>query len=216
MLAALALSVSTLTGCAADSDDEDGDGETAEAAATRNAGYDAAVRTGKPTIKSVTTPTAEASATTTLVGFVPRIATDKTGARLLSVQKWTEITNADGSKPFTRVKLRGDSGGGATRTIEASVTMDGGVDIDVKVTAKVGENGNVTIKLVNTSPYNHWLAGRVLDPGKLVIEVKLVKYEGGTIVDASMKAKLNSAEDRAADIVGAIAPIFDWLKRTAR
>jgi hypothetical protein len=43
-----------------------------------------------------------------------------------------------------------------------------------------------------------------------------VSYEGGVIVDATMKAKLRKMEEKAAKLTGSIALIFDWLKKTTR
>jgi hypothetical protein len=67
------------------------------------------------------------------------------------------------------------------------------------------------VTLTNTNAFKHWLAGTVMDANKLTIAVRLVPYEGGVIVDATMRVKLRKMEDKAAELTGSLASIFEWL-----
>ncbi len=208
---ALGLSFS-LAGCAAGVDDE-GASEVGSAASDIVA-YEKVIRNGT-SVENDTTPTAAQSASTKITGWIPAVLPEKVLARLLAVEKWTEITDGAGAHPFTHSTLVRQSGDGVTRTVAAKLTLDAGVDIDTKATTKKsGED--LTIRISNTSAYSHWFLGTVLLPSNLVIDVKLVPYKSGTIVQASMKVKLEAAQDRAAGVTQTLVPMFDWLKKTAR
>jgi len=206
----LALSL-PLAGCAAGVDDDPVD--SADSAATV-AAYEKVIRNGT-SVENKTTPTATESASTKVLGWIPSVKPDKVLARLLTVGSWREITDADGERPFTQASIVRQSGTGATRTLETKLVLKSGVDIAAKATAK--EDGtNLVVKIVNTSEYRHWFVGTVLKAEKLVIDIKLVPYNNGTIVEATMKAKLETVEDRAPEATQSLVPMFEWLKRTSR
>jgi hypothetical protein len=192
-------------GCAADGADD----ATSEDALTE---YDAVAK-GKTKVESSTTPTATESAHTRIVGFIKGRDADAVAGQLLKVARWKEVEADDGSKPFTAARVVSDSTANGTRTLAAHLTLDGGIDLDVRATSK-NDNGAIVVGFTNTSEYTHWLAGKVLEKGKLKIDVKVVPHEGGTIVDATARVKLAAAEDRAAGLTGALLPIFTWLKST--
>lgn len=208
-LASLALV--PLAGCAAGVEDEPVD--SADSAATVVA-YDNVIRNGT-SVTNKTTPNATESASTKVLGWIPSVAPDKVLTRLLTVGSWKEITDAAGQRPFTQASILRQTGAGTTRTLETKLVLKSGVDIAAKATAK--EDGtNLVVKIVNTSEYRHWLVGTVLKAEKLVIDIKLVPYKNGTIVEANMKAKLETVEDRAPEATQSLVPMFDWLKRTSR
>lgn len=195
-------------GCAAPTE-EDAAASSA-AAQTKNPVYDAVVREGTK-VTTDATRTAERSAETHLVGFVRQGDEDKLLAQLLSVGRWTEIRDAEGEQPFQRAELLSDSGDGATRTVTGKISMERNVTLEVRAVASQ-EGAARVVRVTNTTAFKHWLAGTVLEANKLVIDVKLVPYEGGVIVDATMRAKLKKMEDKAPELTSAIQSIFDWLK----
>lgn len=200
------------TGCAAPADDEDVGAATG--AASGDPVYDAVVRGGTK-VETDAARSAEQSASTHLVGFMPRARTTAALDRLLTVGAWKEIKDADGERPFTKASVLSDTTANGIRSIKVKLELDGGVTLDVEGTAKETADG-IAVHLENTSAYKHWLAGTILEARKLSIDVELVSYESGVIVDAKMKAKLKKMEDKAAKLTGSIALIFDWLKTTTR
>lgn len=215
ILAAFSLGATALPGCAGEMEEGDEDAEMAEAAASDVALYTNVAKSGRPVVQEVTKPTATVSASTRLIGHIPRVAPSAALDRLLTIGKWTEIVDADGDRPFSQARVAKQTGSGFSRRIDASLTANGGVKLDVNVVSKPAAQG-ATVNITNTSEFRHWLIGPVLAPGKLVIDVKLIPHSGGTIVDATMKVKLLQREEDAADLTGAIKPTFEWLKRTAR
>jgi hypothetical protein len=202
------------TGCAGDTSSEDGAVDDAPAAATSVPAYDAVIRNGTK-VDTEEEPTTRASASTHLLGYIPRVAPAGGVKQLLTVGRWADIRDADGTQPFTSAQIVSDSGSGATRKLTVKLTLDGGVDLDVKAVATEQDTG-IVVRIVNTSAYSHWLAGTILEPEKLVMELKLVPYKDGLIVDATTRVKLAQMEDRAPKLTASIRAIFDWLKRTAR
>jgi hypothetical protein len=166
-------------------------------------------------VVSNTTPTESQSAKTRLVGFIPSAQVDAVAAQLLHIDRWTAIEDKDGNKPFESSSLKGDSTSGDIRTVTGKVTIQGGIPLDFRGQARSAED-KTTIHFTNTTGYKHWLAGQILDPGKLTIDVTLVPLDDGVIVDATMKVKLDQMEDKAADFCAALPLVFGWLKGTAR
>ncbi len=196
-----------LSGCAAADQEEDVGAQGA--AVGSNPEYDAVVRGGTK-VETDETKTARQSASTHLVGYLPRARREAVLDRLLAVQRWTEIKDTEGAKAFSKAQLLSDDEAGGVRTITAKVTVDGGAKLDIRGTAK--ESGEkIVVSITNTNAYKHWLIGTVLEANKLAMDITLVPYEGGVIVDATMRAKLSKMEDRAPELTGAIASIFDWL-----
>lgn len=210
LLSALCLAP-LMTGCAAEPGDED-DAASVEGANTSNPTYDAVVR-GATKVETSSARTADQSASTTLLGFMPGASPEAALDRLFEVGAWKEIRDADGEQPFTKATVKSDTTVNGVRTIAVKLELDGGVTLDVAGTAKETTKG-IVVHLENTSAYKHWLAGTILEAKKLSIDVELVKYQGGVIVDAKMKAKLKKMEDKAPKLTGSIALIFDWLKKT--
>lgn len=208
------LSLTALAPLAAGCASESADDASSDEALTE---YDGVVKNGTK-IESSTTPTATESARTRIVGFVKGRAPSAVAGQLLKVARWKEVEDSDGWKPFTAAKVTSDDTDGGTRTVAAHLSLDGGVDLDVRATSKAGEEQTL-VSFTNTSEYRHWLAGTVLEKGKLKIDVKLVPHTkdgaaDGTIVDATAKVKLVTAEDRAAGLTKALVPIFAWVKST--
>lgn len=201
------------TGCAAQSEEETGD--DTGAATTGNPDYDAVIANGSK-VDTISTPTAQQSASTHLLGFIPGVTPATSAKQLLSVAKWPDIRDANGGQPFTAASVTSDVGGsGEARKLAVKLTLTGGVELEVNVTANE-QDGGVTVRIVNTSAYKVLVIGTVLEPGKLVMQLKLLPYKDGTIVDASTLVKLAKLEDRAPPLTASIAAIFDWLKTTAR
>lgn len=206
LLGALALSP-VLSGCAAPDEGEDVGAQGA--AVGSNPEYDAVVRDGTK-VTTDKTRNARQSASTHLVGYVPRARAEAVLDRLLAVQRWTEIRDTEGTKAFSKAQLLSDDEAGGVRTITAKVTVDGGAKLDIRGTAK--ESGEkLVVSITNTNAYKHWLMGTILEANKMSMDIALVPYEGGVIVDATMRAKLAKMEDRAPELTGSIASIFDWL-----
>lgn len=203
-----------LAGCSADtSEDDAADGTAAQTgtdAGAKNPTYEAVLKRAK--VATSTTPGGVTSAETTLLGYVPKEKVEDTLSKLLGVRHWTEIQNDDGSAVFTATRVVSDDNGADKRTVKAKVTMSGDISLDTRLVADKQDDGSQKITITNTSAYTHWLAGQVLDPGKLVIDIKLVPYQDGVIVDARARVKLNSHEDQAPGITAYIGPIFNWLK----
>lgn len=206
-----AASVATSTGCVGATDEENT--ESADSAQTV-AAYDAVIRSGTK-VETSEVPTARDSSSTHLVGYIPRVAPAAGLKQLMSVARWSDIRDAEGGQPFTHAQIVSDTGTGATRKVLVKLTLDGGVDLDVKAVAS--EQGTtMTVRFVNTTSYSHWLVGEILAPEKLSMELKLVPYKDGLIVDATTRVKLSQMEDRAPKLTASIAAIFEWLKRTTR
>lgn len=212
----LLLTLVSTTGCAGATEDEDGEPAPVAGASAQTAvpAYDAVIRNGTK-VDTSDTPTARDSSTTHLLGWIPRVAPGIGAKQLLTVARWADIRDPDGGQPFTHAQIVSDTGTGAARKVVVKLTLDGGVDLDVKATASEQDQA-ITIKLVNTSAYSHWFVGMILKPENLLMEVKLVPYKDGVIVDATTRVKLEQMEDRAPKLTASITAIFDWLKRTAR
>lgn len=191
-------------GCAGETDE---DTATAEGALTE---YEGVKRSGTK-VKSETTPTDAYSARTRLVGYIASAEVDDVQKQLLSVAQWTSIKSAEGDKPFEAASVKSDTTSGATRTVNGKVTLQGDVPLEIRAIAKA-EDGKTTVRIANTTGYKHWLAGKILEPGKLTIDVKLVELDGGVIVDATMTVKLEQMEDKAPPFCAALPMVFDWLK----
>ena len=200
-------------GCASSTDEEiTGD---ATGAVSADPAYDAIIKNGTK-VETISTPTAQQSASTQLVGWIPKVHPDAGAKQLLTVARWSEIRDADGAQPFTSAKVVSDSGSGNTRKLSVKLTLDGGVELDVKVVATEGDDGTITVHVVNTSAYKVFVVGTVLEPEKLVMDLKLIPYKEGTIVEATTKVKLAAMEGRAPPLTASIKAIFDWLKGKSR
>lgn len=209
VLAALLLG----SGCAAPTVEEStGD---ATGAVSAIAEYDAIIKSGTK-VETNSTPTAAQSASTTLLGWIPKVEPDAGVKQILTVARWSEIRDADGAQPFTSAKVTSDSGSGNTRKLAVKLTLDGGVELDVKVVATEDDKGIITVRVVNTSLYKVFLVGTVLEPEKLVMELKLIPYKDGIIVDATSRVKLSALESKAPPLTASIKAIFDWLKGKPR
>ena len=197
--------------CAADSSDG------GQASAQDLTAYDAVVKNGTK-IETDTNVTATQSAKTHLVGFVKDRSPAEVQKQLLSIAKWTQIESDGGDKAFTASRVTSDRTTDGVRTIAATVTVSAGVDIQLGATAKTSDDDTKNIHIVNTAASRHWLAGTILDSGKLVIDVKLVPYKSdtksGTIVDATIKVKMAQMEDRAPELANVLPMVFGWLKET--
>ena len=202
-----------VVGCAAPEDDAEGDGSSASAF-TNDPRYDAVIRGGTK-VEANNVPNAEQSASTHLIGFVRGAKSDRVLARLLSVNSWSEIHDANGDKPFKKTEVLSDATANGVRTITARLTLDKGVTLEVQGTAKEGPRG-IEVRMTNTTGYKHWLAGTILEKGKLHIAFDLVPYQDGVIVDATMSAKLKKMEDQAAGMTGSVKLVFDWIAAGAR
>lgn len=196
-------------GCAADADD-DGAGSSTSALGS-NPVYDAVISNGTKVTANATRNSTQ-SASTQLVGWIPNENAGKVLDQLFKVARWTEMRDPDGERPFTRADVSSDASSGGTRTLAAKITLEGGVTLEVKAVAKTAEGGKITVNITNTTKYKHWLAGTILEANKLDIDLSLVPYENGVIVEAKMAAKLSKMEDKAPALTGAIKIIFDWLK----
>lgn len=201
-----------LSACTAPVDEEDG--AAISAAVTNNPEYDEVVRDGTK-VATNTTRNAEQSASTRLIGFVPGTERDRVLDRLLSVDRWTEIRDPDGDRPFTSSELVSDTTENGTRTVVVMLTLEGNVKLEIRGTAKEGD-GRVEIRMTNSTAYKHWLIGTVLEKNKLHISFDLVPYEDGVIVDATMRAKLKKKEEKAAKLTGSLSSIFDWIAAGSR
>lgn len=206
------LAAVTTTGCAADTEgDEEPTGEST-AAWTANPAYDAAMQ--KTKVSTTPTPGGAYSAQTTLVGFIPAEKADDTVKKLLGVRRWTEVVAEDESQVFSAARVLADDNKSPIRTVRSNVTFPGSISLDVKLVAEKLADGSQKVTITNTTGYRHWFAGQVLDAGKLVIEVKIIPYkQGGVIVDARARVKLNSQEGQAPGITSYVEPIFSWLKK---
>lgn len=201
-----------VAGCAAPTDDEDE--SSSEAAVGENPVYAAVARSGTK-IETDRTRNADQSAKTHLVGFIRGGDSARVLDRLLSVARWTEISDGEGYRPFTRAEMLSDRTQDGVRTVAVKVTLDGGVALEIRGTSKSGAD-KIEIRMTNSTAYRHWLIGTVLDENKLQLSFDLVPFRGGVIVDATLKAKLKKKEDRAAELTGAVGPIFSWLAAGSR
>lgn len=216
-----AASVVMGAGCSGAAEDESA--ESAGSAQTAVPAYDAVIRNGTK-VDTAAAPTARESSSTHLLGYIPRVTPAAGLKQLLSVARWSDIRDAEGGQPFTHAQVvsdtgtaasAGDGGAATTRKVVVKLTLDGGVDLDVKATVSA-QDGALAVRLVNTTGYSHWLVGEILAPEKLSMELKLVPYKDGLIVDATTRVKLSQMEDRAPKLTASITAIFDWLKRTTR
>jgi len=196
-------------GCAAPTADDDSGSSTS--ALGSNPVYDAVISGGTKVTANATRNSAQ-SASTQLMGWIPNKNAGAVLDQLFEVARWTAMRDPDGERPFTSATVSSDAASGGTRTLAAKLTLDGGVTLEVKAVAKTGEGGRITVNITNTTKYKHWLAGTILEANKLNIDLTLVPYENGVIVDAKMAAKLSKMEDKAPALTGAIKIIFDWLK----
>jgi hypothetical protein len=197
------LSLVGAAGCAAQAGD---DSASSDQALTE---YEGVAKNGTK-VTSSTTPTETQSAKTRLVGFIKNTQLDAVANELLRIDHWKTIKDKDGNKPFDASSLKGDSTSNGVRTVTGKVTINGGIDLDLRATSR-GDETKTTLHFTNTTGYKHWLAGQILDPGKLTIDVTLVPLQDGVIVDATMKVKLDQMEDKAAGFCAALPLVFDWL-----
>ncbi|HSO36799.1 MAG TPA: hypothetical protein VLT33_29940 [Labilithrix sp.] len=211
VLLSLLLSLAAV-GCAAPTDDADA--ESSGSAISGDPKYDAVVH-GKTRVDTDATRNASQSASTHMIGFIKGAKTDKVLDRLLSVKGWTEIRDADGEQPFVKAEVTSDTTVAGARKINVKLTLDKGVTLEVEGTAKQGDRG-IEVRMVNTTGYKHWLAGTILEAGKMHISFDLVPYDSGVIVDATMTAKLKKMEDKAAGMTASVALVFDWIAAGAR
>jgi hypothetical protein len=207
-------------GCAAETDDP-GSADSAatrqpdatgapSAAEPRNAAYDAAARKAKITNKA--TPGEAVSAETTLLGYIQTASVEEVQDKLLGVRRWPDIKADDGGRVFTASRVVSDDHGEAKRTIMANVTLEGNISLDTKVLSEARPEGTGRkVSITNTSTYTYFFSD-VLLPGKLTIDLQLIPYQGGVIVDGRARVKLNASEESAPSITGYVVPIFNWLK----
>jgi hypothetical protein len=59
------------------------------------------------------------------------------------------------------------------------------------------QDGTITVRFVNTSAYSHSIAGTILEPQKLVMELKLVPYKDGLIARRCPTSRAPRREARA-------------------
>jgi hypothetical protein len=203
-----------VAGCVAPLDEDDGD-TTASASSRSVPEYDAVVRGGTK-VETDRTRSATQSARTRLVGYLPGATAPRAMSQLLDVARWTEIEDAEGEAAFQRARVSADERSEDGRIVDARLTLDNGVAFDVRAVATTEDDDVLRLRITNTSGYRHWLAGRILDPNALTIDVKLVPYASGVIMDATVTAKLRKMEDRAVPLTTSIELIFNWLAQPAR
>lgn len=192
-----------LVGCAASTEEEVASGDAALSE------YDA-VRQNGTKVESDTTPTATHSAKTRLVGYIPGTTISDVADQLLQVDRWTSIRSPEGEKPFLSGSVESDTTSAGVRTVDGKVTLDGDIPLALRATMRDSAE-KALIQFTNTTGYKHWAAGKILEPGKLTIEVKLVPLEGGVIVDATMAVKLEKMEAKAGALCASLPLVFDWL-----
>lgn len=188
-------------------------GEDAAAADQNLTAYDAVVKNGTK-VENDTDATPTQSAKTHLVGYLKGRQPATVQKQLMSLGKWTQIKDDQGNQPFTKSRVTNDHTSDNSRTVDAVLTASAGVDITLDAKATTGEDDTRTIHMTNTAASRHWLAGTIIDTGKLVIDVKIVPYKDGTIVDATIKVKLAQMEDKASELTGALPMTFQWLDDT--
>ena len=93
--------------------------------------------------------------------------------------------------------MKSDSTNAGVRTVNGKVTLQGDIPLEIRAVVRT-EDDKITIRIANTTGYKHWLAGKILEPGKMTIDVTLVSLDGGVIVDSTIKVKLEQMEDKAA------------------
>lgn len=217
-LVAVALTALATVACAGTAEDGSAaDAGNAAAAQTANPAYEAAARASSPKVETTTTPGEEVSSATSLLGFVPNRTVDEVASQLVDITRWREIK--DGPDPiFSSARELRDDEASPRRTVAGKVTLaSGDISLDVALTADARPDATRVV-VTNTTGYRNFLLGRILDPGKLTMSFKLVPYERegrgprGVIVEATVRVKLESFEDRAGAISSAVTPIFSWLK----
>lgn len=183
---------------------------SSDAAFTANPEYDAVIARGAPRVVNDDTQSAQQSASTRVVGFVADSDPDDVVAKLLDVSRWTEIEDGEGEPAFERAVVLSESTDGSLRATNAELTMTGGVKLEIRAVVQETADGH-RVRIANTTAYKHWFAGTILEPQKLSIDVKLVRYREGTIVDATARAKLRRLESQAGELTGSLEHIFRWL-----
>ena len=199
-----ALLLTATAACAASSDD---DAETGTAQALTE--YDSVVQHGTK-VESDPTPNATYSSKTRVVGYLPHTSPALAKTQLLKIDRWKEMRDDDGNKIFPSAGIQNAT----ATTVTAQLTLQGDIPLIVTLKPTTDANGKVTIHITNTTGYTHWLAGQILAPGKLVLDVMLIPKNDGVIVDATMKVKLDQMEDKAAGFTSALPVVFDWLLAT--
>lgn len=194
----------------------DGDGAGTQGAAQTDDDplYDAVV-SGGPSVQTDGAHTASQSASTRVVSYFDGFPPADVNDTALDVRRWSEIRDDKGDAVFTKATVVTDDSSGGIRTLVAKVELDGHVTIDIAGTARQDGDG-YRVVFTNTSGYTHWLLGEILQPRKLVLDVKILPYAGGTIFDATMRVKLVKRENDAPKLTGAIASFAAWLGRQPR
>lgn len=204
----LALSLGlAATACSVTSSDD------ASASAQDLTAYDSVVTHGTK-VETDDTRNDHQSAKTRVIGFMKSRAVDASSKQMSAIAHWTDIKADDGTRAFSAARVVSDHTTGSTRTITAKVTLADGVAIDVSCTVRPLDDGTTSVKIVNTTGYEHWLAGTVLKPNGIVIDAKLVSYQDGVIFDATMRVKLETMEERAAGLAATLPEVFTWLDKT--
>ncbi|MBX3187525.1 MAG: hypothetical protein KF819_10945 [Labilithrix sp.] len=211
-IALLSLLLVAAAGCAGSVEDDPID--EAAAASTSVAAYDAVIRNGTK-VDTVSTEAASLSASTRLLGWIPRATPSRVLEQLFAVSKWPEIRDAEGEQPFTAASVLSRSGTGDTRNLTVKLALSAGIELSVRATSK-REDEKIVVSFVNTSGYSHWFMGTILESRKLEINLQLIPYKDGVIVDATAKAKLAQMESRAPELTRSIQPIFEWTKKNTR
>ncbi len=200
----LALLLTATAACAAATDD---DSESSSAEALTE--YDNVVQHGTK-VESDTTPNAAYSSKTRVVGYLPRTTAALAKTQLLKIDRWKEMRDDQGNKIFPAAGIQNAT----ASTVTAQLTLQGDIPLVVTLKPTTAADGKVTVHITNATGYHHWLAGDILLPGKLVIDVMLIPKNDGVILDATMKVKLEQMEDKAAGFTAALPIVFDWLKAT--
>lgn len=216
LLAAL-LSTATfaVTGCASPNDSASADVSNLESSAE----YDAVVAAPGHTVvenDATITPTQSFKARTK--SYYAGKGVDEVGGKLVSFAEWTEIREEDGSQPFLAATVESDTTAGDVRTITGKFSLKDNVPLQMKAVITTDFEGDVTVHAENTAPVSVSLGGAtivVAETGKLVIDVKIGAYSGGTIVDGTMAAKAASplVEGQAASRLKPVLPaIVKWSR----
>lgn len=203
------LSLALVPGCAAESGDAESNIESG------NAEYDAVIGAGTPKITVDKTRTATQSAAGHLVGWIPGSTPARVLKRLGKLNQWNEIIGTDGEPLF-------ESGTVTKNTIDANGNGALEGELVAAATLKLGGTsrnvgGRLIVHLENITPAKKLIFVTVVDKGNLKIDGKIVPYTkggvSGVILDATLKIKLNVAQDEADGMADGLKPIFQWVKQ---
>lgn len=206
---ALGASLAFIPACASESGDTESNIESG------NAEYDAVIAANAPKITVDKTRTASQSASGHLVGWIPGSTPGRVLKRLGKLNQWNEIIGTDGEPLF-------ESGTVTKNTIDANGNGALEGELVAAATLKLGGTsknvgGRLMLHLENITPAKKLIFVTVVDKGNLKIDGKIIPYTkggvSGVILDATLKIKLNLAQEEADGMADGLKPIFEWVKR---